>query len=122
MPRPVEGSAQRCPGPSLDDGGLLTTENPVLPPRPLGAVEDHQVALNGGAASHVGPSLFNSLLNGAFKAPVQQLALDHRPAGVSEIPSHRPDNQEIRAHPPQAILALDPAAAVHDPLQERLQQ
>ena len=82
------------------------------------------------AAVHVGARLLQTLAQRLFSAPVQQLALDHHrlqlragPAGRSRgSPANRPDDQQIRAHPTQAVLPLDAAAAVDDALQKRLQQ
>ena len=34
----------------------------------------------------------------------------------------RPDDQEVRSHPAEAVFALDPAPAVDDVLEERLQR
>ena len=42
--------------------------------------------------------------------------------GTPAFPAHGPDDEQVGAHPAEAVLALDAAAAVHDALQERLQQ
>ena len=104
---------------------LLAAEDLLFPRPALRAVEDHQVALAGGATVRVGGRLHEPLRDGALQAPVQHLALDHDPVGCvlpSSGASSRPDDEQVRTAPAEAVLALDTAAAVDDALQERLQQ
>ncbi|MDE0448671.1 MAG: hypothetical protein OXH96_18565 [Spirochaetaceae bacterium] len=89
---------------------------PVLPP-----VDHHQVTGLGRAAVHVARRLLHALVHHAFQPVVlaHHLALHHEllhPVG------QRPHDQQVHPATPQRVLRLDAAAAVHHPLQVRLQQ
>ena len=105
-------------------GAFVTAKDLVLPPLARVAVEDDQVARLSRTPVHVFGGLQQPFAYCALQAPVQHLALDHEPTrGVRcRATGSRPDDQQIGAPPPQAVLALDAPAAVHDSLQERLQQ
>ena len=83
--------------------------------------------LRGAALRHVAQGLLHAALDGTGQGlPVgaaQHLALDHvtlpQVRRLARLP--RPQHQQVGAAAPQSIFALDPAAAVHDALQIRLQ-
>ena len=71
------------------------------------------------APVHVGARLRHPLRNGAFQVPAPHLALHH----VAPLaPALRPHDQQVGPPTPERVLPLDPPAAVHHPLQVRLQQ
>ena len=98
----------------------VSRRNIFLFPRPVRrAVENDQVARLRAAMVHVAARLRQPLRDGPLRILVQDLALDHELAGASAL---RPEDQQVHASPAQGVLALDAAAAVHDPLQVRLQK
>ena len=76
------------------------------------------------APIHISGSLLQTLAYRPLQAAVQHLALDHEPILCvrrrAAIPW--PDDEQVGTAPAEAILPLDAAAAVHDALQEGLQQ
>ena len=73
----------------------------------------------GSATVHVGRDLGQTVADRSLQTGVENLALDHK----ERLPfTDRPDNQQVGASPAQAALPFDPAVAMDDPLQERLEQ
>ena len=88
-------------------------------PSAVAGVDDDEVARFGGAAVHVGGGLLEAVVNSLLQAAAQDFEFDDELALAVVL---RPQNDQVGAPAPQAVLALDAAAAVDDALQERLQE
>ena len=120
-PRPLRADATHSRAPDLD-GAAVGGYPPavwLLVPRAVAAVENDQVSSVGTAAIHGLRILIHALPDHPLEGTTQDLAFDHEPLLFIAV---RPMNRQVGPESSEAMLALDAAASVHDPLQKRLQE
>ncbi len=113
---PVTSPTPRSPHPRRSPRAGRSSPATVDPPS---GRKSRGVQLPRRTAVHVRRRLFETFADRAVQALAENLALDHeslRPA------RDRPDDEEVGSAPSQTVLPFDSPAAVHDPLQERLQE
>src|SRR5712692_2376483 len=92
---------------------LVTGKQLFLPWLARCPVKDHQMPFASRTAIHIRPSLFYPRGDRLLQALVEELEFDDDLLYTALI---RPEHQQIRTHPAQAVLALNPPTAVDNTL------